>query len=344
MLCGHMIFPPQTSKATTRSNLDRFSFSYQHTYVHPCTINNQPCVVYPFGLQKNSPLLYTQLKKYFTQKGYLLKEEQRLNEKSTSRNVERRKWLPILMFTAAMFMESDVSASEIVHHKNEKINDVIKHNVELNLIPPQQIQGVNKITIDKKQPSHKIQSLKSTTALIIYNILNEHYIKQSSDPDYIQSDLLTMANYYSRYPKVISLITSLKYKEWVLKYNESIWSTVAEGSTLQVDSATINFNTRSAAKLKLQNSCKENPVCIASPADALLHELLHTHSMLLNTNEFIAQGGMNRFRYPMKHEYEVIKLERKLYSDMSMQDGVKRPQRNEHSGRKIIASCVTCIK
>ena len=339
-----MLSSPLVYKTAARSHLDRLSFRYQHTYVHPCTINNQACVVYPFGLQKNSPILFSQLKKYFTKKGYILKEEQRLNEKNTNRNLERRKWLPILLFTAAMFMEPDLSASEIVQKQNDNTYDAIKHSIELNLIPPQQIIIVNNIAIEKKQPRLKIQSLKSTTAIIIYNILNEHYVKQSSDPGYIQTDLLEMANYYSRYPKVISLITSLKSKEWILKYNESIWSTVAEGSALQVDSATINFNTRSAAKLKLQNSCKDNPVCIASPADALLHELLHTHSMLLNTNEFIAQGGMNRFRYPMKHEYAVIKLERKLYSDMSNQDGTLRPQRNEHSGRKIIASCVTCIK
>ncbi|MCW9032004.1 MAG: hypothetical protein OQK58_10990, partial [Gammaproteobacteria bacterium] len=59
---------------------------------------------------------------------------------------------------------------------------------------------------------------------------------------------------------------------------------------------------------------------------------------------FIEHGGMNNVLYPYKHEYAVIDAERNLYASMSMQDKIKRPQRREHTGRLVRASCATCIK
>lgn len=140
------------------------------------------------------------------------------------------------------------------------------------------------------------------------------------------------------------IIEALKNKNWELSFDEHNWVTTGSGNMMQVDKAVIHFNTRSAAQLRLNNGCTDNPVCIASPADALLHELLHTHSMLVNGEEFIAQGGMNNVIYPYKHEYDVIGKERELYASMSTQDNVKRPQRREHTGRTIKANCPTCIK
>ena len=113
---------------------------------------------------------------------------------------------------------------------------------------------------------------------------------------------------------------------------------------LQVEKAVIHFNTRSAAQLRLNNGCGNNPVCIASPADALLHELLHTNSMLVKSEEFIAQGGINNVIYPYKQEYAVIDTERQLYATMSREDHGLRPQRREQRGRMVKAHCPTCIK
>lgn len=200
------------------------------------------------------------------------------------------------------------------------------------------------VLVTQQQDKIKKLPLISNTVITLSKILSEHYIEKNNDPVYIHSDFLKMANYYSKFPKVVQLITSLKSKDWTLTYNESKWSTTAIGRSLQVDNVVVNFNTRSAAKLKLQNSCKDNPVCIASPADALLHELLHTYIILLKTDKFISQGGMSGIRYSYKHEYSIIKLERELYASMTQIDGIKRPQRNEHTGRKVLANCVTCIK
>ena len=179
---------------------------------------------------------------------------------------------------------------------------------------------------------------------MIFSQLKKHYRQQATDPDYIEQDLKKIANYYSDHPEVMSLLDTLKNKNWELVYNEHDWVTVASGNIFQVEKAVIHFNTRSAAQLRLNNGCKENPICIASPADALLHELLHTHSMLVKTDEFLAQGGMSSMIYPYQHEYAVIKSERNLYAQMSQRDQTKRPHRHEHTGRIVKAHCPTCIK
>ena len=186
--------------------------------------------------------------------------------------------------------------------------------------------------------------IKSELAKSLFETLRDRYKKQKSDPNYIINDLKEIANYYNDFPESVSLIEALKSKSWELSFDENSWVTTGSGNVMQVDKATIHFNTRSAAQLRLNNGCDDNPVCIASPADALLHELLHTHSMLVNGEEFIAQGGMNNVIYPYEHEYSVIGKERKIYASMSSQDNVKRPQRREHTGRTVKANCPTCIK
>jgi len=333
-----------TINSSIKKYLKGLSLHYQHVYLHPCVINETPCIVYPFGLENSSPQLYQKLSHYFNAKGYALKEDQRCDSTKRTPTQDRRRWMPILLFTASMLYEADALANTGLEDLHANANNTGQHQIELNLIPNNHGSHANNNVRFESVTSQKVQSLKSHTATVLYKILQEHYVKQPTDPKFVQSDLKQMANYYTRFPEVISLLTSLKDKEWTLSYDENTWSTVASGSALQIDKAVIHFNTRSAAKLKLQNSCKENPVCIASPADALLHELLHTHSMLIKTTEFIEQGGMNRFRYPFKHEYAVIEAEKTLYASMSKKDGIKRPQRNEHTGRKVIASCVTCIK
>jgi hypothetical protein len=40
----------------------------------------------------------------------------------------------------------------------------------------------------------------------------------------------------------------------------------------------------------------------------------------------------------------MIDAERILYTAISDQDNLKRPQRRDHSGRNVKASCPTCIK
>ncbi len=316
---------------------------YSHTYVHPCVINNQPHIVYPRGLKDKSPDLFARLSQHFQKKGYTLKEDQRSASTSNKYKNQRRKWAPLLLFTASLLFESSAFA-EVELEVNEATLLQPQQNIELQLISNNKVRQQIKYSINLADEEKKSVKIKSELAQFIFEELSRRYKKQETDPNYINEDLKEIANYYSEFPESVSLIKELKDKNWELSFNEHNWVTTGSGNMMQVEKAVIHFNTRSAAQLRLNNGCEGNPVCIASPADALLHELLHAHSMLVNGEEFIAQGGMNNVLYPYKHEYAVIGKERQLYARMSTQDNIKRPQRREHSGRTVKAHCPTCIK
>lgn len=314
-----------------------------HAYVHPCVINNLPHIVYPRGLQEKSPDLFFQLTRYYHNKGYILKEDQRSEKFSNKYKNQRQKWAPILLFTASLIFESSAFADiEIDINKDASFQK--QQNIELKLISNNEIRQQIQHSVNLASNVKKEVHIKSELAQSLFDELKNRYQKQKTDPEYIVEDLKEIANYYSDFSESVGLINALKDKNWMLSFDEHNWVTTGSGTMFQVDKAVIYFNTRSAAQLRLNNGCTNNPVCIASPADALLHELLHVHSMLVKSEEFITQGGMNNVLYPYKHEYAVIDAERELYASMSTQDNIKRPQRREHTGRIVKANCPTCIK
>ena len=319
------------------------SSSFSHVYVHPCVINNKTHIVYPRGLQEKSPGLFAELSQHYQQQGYALKEDQRSEKFSNKYKNERKKWAPVLLFTASLLFESSAFA-DIELEIDEAASLQQQQQVELQIISNNKIREQIQYNVNSVIQTIKQVKIKSGLAQSLFEILNKRYQKQKTDPNYIFNDLKEIANYYSNFPESVALIEELKNKNWSLSFDEHNWVTTGSGNMLMVDKAVIHFNTRSAAQLRLNNGCAGNPVCIASPADALLHELLHAHSMLVNSEEFIAQGGMNNVIYPYKHEYAVIDAERKLYANMSTQDNIKRPQRREHTGRTVKAHCPTCIK
>ncbi|MFK5947644.1 MAG: hypothetical protein QM500_02595, partial [Methylococcales bacterium] len=78
-------------------------------------------------------------------------------------------------------------------------------------------------------------------------------------------------------------------------------------------------------------------------ADALLHELLHAKLMIVDSEEFIQNGGMKPTLYLFDHEKQVIEKENVLYSQMSDRDGLARPIRKRHTGNLMYASCALCL-
>ena len=185
-----------------------------------------------------------------------------------------------------------------------------------------------------------------TTAAQINMILRQHYTPASNDPDYIDRDLDEMARYFSRYPQAVELLTALKGQSWQLAYASNTFETKVRGSQIQVKSVKVYFDSRAAALLRSHRACaaaEKRGACVASPADALLHELLHAKSALLESRQFIEQGGMNSVMYPFAHENDVIKRENALYKSMTAIDGSYRPNRHSHSGRVVASACVTCV-
>lgn len=314
------------------------------TYVHPCVINNQPHIIYPRGLKADSPHIFKQLSHYFKNMGYQLKEDQRQQQNNTEQHFKRRSWVPIVLFSAGLLFESTAHADIEINLDNNSSTD--QQQIKLQLISNNAV--LSNIRHRLNNDAIKIQDMPLTsmaeTANVLFKILNSRYQKNKNDPEHIQSDLRTMSEYFSRYPEVVSLLNALKNKNWTLVFDRNNWTTIASGNIFEIEKAEIHINTRSAAQLRLNDSCKDNPVCIASPADALLHELLHVHSMFNDTETFMAQGGMNNVLYPYQHERNIIKQERELYKKMSKQDGIKRPSRHSHAGRIVKANCSTCIK
>lgn len=317
------------------------SFTRHQVYVHPCVINNRPHIVYPQGLPAQQPKLFQSLHDYYQHKGYALKEDQRRANSTRQHAHERRRWAPILLFTAELMLDGTAFADPSITKQGQLAHT--DHQVKLLLVSAPTNHAANELPALLPQQA-KLKAIDSAVANRIYDLLQQRYKRNDSDPDYISNDFRQIANYYSGFPEVIKILESLNNKNWRLVYDELSWVTVASGNVFKVDSVSVHFNTRSAAQLKMYNRCKENPVCIASPADALLHELLHTQSMLVNTQEFLAQGGMNAVMYPYKHEYAIIDAERKLYATMSSRDSIKRPQRIDHTGRLVKAQCAICIK
>jgi len=313
------------------------------TYVHPCVIDQKPHIVYPKGLQQDAPDVFRQLSHYFSNMGYQLKEDQRDKKSKSVQHPRRRKWVPIVLFTAGLLFESTANADVEITIDTQSVNSL--HNIELNLISNKSI--LSNIRSQINIPDSKInqeQQANSVAASEIHHLLSSRYQKESDDPLYIPDDLKKIANYYSQHPEVIALLQAIKDKNWSLKFDPNHWTTLASGNAFEVNKAEVHINTRSAAQLRLNDSCKENPVCIASPADALLHELLHVHVMFNDSKTFISHGGMNQVLYPYQHERHIIKQERELYKKMSATDGIKRPYRHSHAGRIVKANCTTCIK
>jgi hypothetical protein len=106
----------------------------------------------------------------------------------------------------------------------------------------------------------------------------------------------------------------------------------------------IAFDTRIGALLGSDARAAGGPACRVSPADALLHELLHARAMLLDPSRFLAQGGLSGALYSHAHETAVIGEENILYRQMTGRDGIERPQRASHAGRLVQASCSVCVR
>ena len=175
-------------------------------------------------------------------------------------------------------------------------------------------------------------------------ILHQLWRQQRDDPESLASDMTQLAAYFARQPQALRLLASLEKQPLRLRYRKGEFSTDVRGSAFTVHNVTVNFDPRAAAQLLVNDHCgQQRAHCVASPADALLHELIHAKIALLETAAFIDSGAMQSLIYPHAHEREVINRERGLYAAMSRLDHHPRPQRSQHSGKVIGAACVTCI-
>jgi len=178
----------------------------------------------------------------------------------------------------------------------------------------------------------------------VLKILHKKWVKTSTDPDSLGSDMEELAYYIASQPAAYDLLRSLAKKTLHLQYKAGEFRSVVKGNALSVRSVKVYFDPRSAAQLQDVSLCEQNAAhCVASPADALMHELLHAKMALVDTAQFIRSGAMHALSYPRAHEYEIIDQERALYAAMSANDNLPRPQRKHHSGALLRSACITCL-
>ncbi len=303
--------------------------------IHSCVIDGIRHYIHCPRLEERDPSYFEQLKSFAKQHSFQLKPDRR-TPNDTSNHERRKKLLPII------FLALGVNAASVFADHT----DVISQKTTLNMIPKSSLLNVDiahKPTQDylstDETPYNKEESKR------IQSILAYHFDGQPDDPASIAADLKSLADYYSRHPEAINLIDSIAQTNWALKYSPHTFQTDVKGSRLQVKEVVVYFDPRSGAKLKFYDKCSAKvPFCVASPADALLHELLHVHSVLKDTSSFIAEGGLNQHIYPAAHERKTILKENILYKSMSRRDKHPRPIRSEHTGRHVLVSCVTCVQ
>ena len=137
--------------------------------------------------------------------------------------------------------------------------------------------------------------------------------------------LLEVATYIDNYRAASELYKSLANKDWVVVYRPNVAETLSRyDKTLSIHSI-IYFDPSVGAVMETG---------IASPADVLLHEMLHVRE--------VTEKEMALRVYPTEHELYVISLERELYHSMNTEDGLTRPQRHAHTGILYRAACATC--
>ncbi len=303
--------------------------------IHSCIIDDIRHYIHCPKLAERDPSYFEQLKSFAKKHRFQLKPDRRSpNDKS---NHERRKKLLPIIFLALGVNATSVFADN---------TDVIAQEMTLNMVPKINLLDT-KIT---HKPTHDYLSNNATVynkaeSKRIQSILSYHFEGQSDDPSSISADLKSLADYYSSHLEAINLIESISQTNWTLKYAPHTFQTDVKGSRMQVNEVVVYFDPRSGAKLKFYDKCAAKvPFCVASPADALLHELLHVHSVLKDTSSFIADGGLNQHIYPAAHERKTILKENILYKSMSRRDKQPRPIRSEHTGRHVLVSCVTCVQ
>jgi hypothetical protein len=328
-----------------------------HHFLHPCVIDGKPALVCRAGLSREDNQAFAELQAIALHYGIYLKEDSRQRDDASLINNRRRSVGLVLSFCLSMLATSRVVTAQDLQSVG-KVSSIASqladqtHGMQANLSIDS--NGTKVIRIRQSQApsaaevlaaySQKQATLTSDKIQIdkIAGFLSAAYQAEPGDPAHIADDLATIADYYAHYPQVIDLLSELSGHKLVLKYRRNTWLAQAWGSQFTVDSVTIYFDTRLGAQLLNDPGCDSSPACSISPADALLHELLHAKLMLLDSQHFIDGGGMAQTLYPFEHEREVINHENRLYQDMNQLDGRARPLRHRHSGELLQVSCPAC--
>lgn len=350
---------PVTDISGLIQSLNRWFLQWpDYNFLHPCLIDGQPALVCRRDLSLIEPKVFTELKSIADRHGVYLKQDGRGKDNRSVGHNRRRNTCLVLTFCVIVLAASrPVKAGDLYmpsHLPAAMAGPAKMPNSGLQVISTAADDGSPVIKLRQARAPSAEQVLASYREHVqtgspneilrakIADFLKSTYQARPGDPEFITGDLESIADYYARYPAISDLIDELREHKIVLNYQQDTWQAQAWGNQYAVDSVSIRFDTRLGAQLVNAPGCENNPACGISPADALLHELLHAKLMLVDNQHFLEKNGMGQNFYPFEHEYEVIEAENQLYSTMNEQDGLMRPMRHRHSGTLMQVSCPAC--
>lgn len=158
--------------------------------------------------------------------------------------------------------------------------------------------------------------------------------------EFSEQDLRLVAEYFSQFPEVGELVDRLRDHHFKLIPTRNRWMTQADIRNSGIADVRVYFSLHSAAQTHFMHGCGGQPACTTSPADALLHELIHVSLIYRQPGQFMTSAANTG--YPHAHENEVIAEERRLYEHMTRTDGLPRPQRRQHAGHLVAVSSPVC--
>lgn len=327
-----------------------------HRFLHPCVIDGRPALVCRADLSRISPEAFAELAHIAESHGLYLKQDSRRSDHGHEYLHCRRGAGLVLSFCIGMLAASrTVSADEwqatpvavsVAGGLQTPVDGLVASEGTDGDAPVIRLRRVRPPSAEQVLSAYQApgggRTIDSGARSMVADFLRQSYRAEAGDPAATEADLAAMAEYYAGHPGAVDLIQSLQGRKLILKYRKGIWQAQAWGNQYGVDSVTIYFDTRLGAQLLDAPGCEANPACAISPADALLHELLHAKLMLLDSAHFIASGGMAGGLYPFQHEHEVLKLENRLYRAMNVEDGQSRPIRHRHVGTLLEVACPAC--
>lgn len=307
--------------------------------VHPCVINCVPSLVHHPDLEREDQGLFRFLQALASRSGFQLRCDRRHCNEATAKNQRgwkhRKKWIPVILLSAGMMLPKLSYASEV---------PLASIKAFMTNLSSADIQKPSDLGVRNPLASEPFTEAQEDWQKKIAGILTDHWQPGENDPENMVEKISALANYYSQFPEVRRLLVALSDLPWHMQYSKNRYLTEVFGTQKAVHSARIYFDPASAAQLQFSDSCIESsPVCVASPADVLLHELLHVHQVFVDPVRFIAQTAAAKGSYPHAHEEKTIELEQQLYRSMSSVDNLQRPSRSAHVGRSVAVRCFTCI-
>lgn len=310
-------------------------------WLHPCAIGQHKHLIHHPQLQQLAPQYYRRLKAHAAAHGWLLAPCRRTGAASATA-CRRKPWVPLCLLSCALSAVDAFAAP--VEKQTEPASQQLQAISAGSEQQSSELQRAIRPNVTPEQAGRITAAVDRRAQQRIHDLLAERWQVRQDDPPGIHNDLQAMATYYSQFPSVTALFTQLEQYDWQLQYAPKTFTTQVSGSRMRVDSVNVLFDPRSAAQFKFHDACIDKvPHCFASPADVLLHELLHAKSVLSEPQTFLAQGGMSSVMYPYEHERRTIIEEKNLYISMTAVDNTPRPLRSEHSGRHVDVACATCL-